>query len=81
MTELYNRYFTKPIEGEGVKIHIEVFVKEWKDAVEQMMRWANDIKDDYDRDGHYYTNPFGPNPQPMLGRTKGMSGSSSEGVQ
>lgn len=76
-TELYNRYTTETIEGEGVKIHVEVFVKEWKDAVNQVLRWAETIKQDYDKDGEHYVNPFGPNPPYKTGRFRNMSGSSS----
>ena len=44
MSELYNRYNTEVIPGKGVKIHIEVFVEKWEDAVAQMNKHAIEIK-------------------------------------
>ena len=56
---LYNRMFSHAVHGKGVKIHIEVFVEKWEDAVREVYQYAQAIKDEYERHGRYYEDPFG----------------------
>lgn len=56
---LYNRMRSEVVHDKGVKIHIEVFVKKWDDAVREVYQYAQAIKDEYERHGKYYEDPFG----------------------
>ena len=58
--EGYNRSFCEVVDGKGVKIHVEVFVEKWEDAVNLVFQNAKSIKDEYERMGHQYADPFGP---------------------
>ena len=56
---LYNRMRQEVIHNKGVKIHIEIFVEKWPDAVNLVYQYAKSIKDEYERHGRYYEDPFG----------------------
>jgi len=54
---LYNRTFSQIVPDKGVKIHIEVFVEKWDDAVNLVYQYAKSIKDEYERHGQWYQQP------------------------
>jgi hypothetical protein len=59
MEEGYNRIFCDVVPDKGVRIHVEVFVEKWDDAVNLVYQYAKSIKEEYDRVGKDYTQPFG----------------------